>query len=177
MNKLAISIGVLLGAAALATAQQSPAVTETVSINGKTISIKYASPSVRGRVGKLFGKDGRIAQDSTYPVWRAGANAATTLHTDAALAIEGLSVPAGDYTLFINLADADNWELIVNKQTGQWGLRYDKGQDLGRVKMKMSKPAAMVENLKYKLSDEGGGRGRLTLEWENRSAYVGFSVK
>jgi hypothetical protein len=174
---ICISIGALIGAASLAPAQQSPGATETATIGGKTITIKYSSPRVRGREGKLFGKDGRIGKDATYPVWRAGANAATAFHTDATLDMGGLTVPSGDYTLFVNLADPNQWELIINKQTGQWGLKYDKAQDLGRVKMTMSKPSAMVENLKYTLSDEGGNRGKLTLEWENHSASVLFTVK
>ena len=175
--QICVAIGALLGAASLASAQQSPAATETVTIGGKTITITYSSPRVRGREGKLFGQDGRIGQDRDYPVWRAGANAATTLHTDAALDIAGLAVPSGDYTLFVNLADPNDWELIINKQTGQWGLSYDQGQDLGRVKMSMSKPSTMVENLKYTLGDEGGNQGKLTLEWENHSASVLFTVK
>jgi len=174
---VSISIGALIGAASLAPAQQSPPATESVTIGGKTITINYSSPRVRGREGQLFGKDGRIGKDRTYPVWRAGANAATALHTDATLVLDGLTVPGGDYTLFVNLADPDNWELIVNKQTGQWGLKYEQSQDLGRVKMAMSKPPALVENLKYTLSDEGGNRGKLTLEWENHSVSVTFTVK
>ena len=174
---ICISIGALLGTASLASAQQSPAATETVTIGGNTITITYSSPRVRGREGKLFGKDGRIGQDGTYPVWRAGANASTAFHTDATLDIGGLAVPSGDYTLFVNLTDPNNWELIINKQTGQWGLSYDQAQDLGRVKLTMSKPSTTVENLKYTLSDEGGNQGKLTLEWENHSASVLFTVK
>jgi hypothetical protein len=174
---ICMAIGVLIGTANFAFAQKSPPATETVTIGGKTITVTYSSPRVNGREGKLFGKDGRIGQDRTYPVWRAGANSATAFHTDAALDIGGLAVPSGDYTLFVNLEDPGNWELVVNKQTGQWGLAYDAAQDLGRVKMTMSKPATMVENLKYSLSDEGGNKGKLTLEWENHSASVLFTVK
>ncbi len=168
--------GVLAAAATLAWAQ-SPAATETKTIGGKTITIKYSSPRVNNRVGKLFGKDGRIGQDPTYPVWRAGANAATALHTDTDLDIAGLAVPKGDYTLYADVADQNNWQLIVNKQTGQSGMTYEKGQDLGRVKMTMSKPSAPIENLKYTLTDLGGNRGRLQLEWENHIASVTFAVK
>jgi hypothetical protein len=64
---------------------QSPAATESKTIGGKTITIAYNSPRVNRREGKLFGKDGRIGQDPTYPVWRAGANSATKFHTDADL--------------------------------------------------------------------------------------------
>jgi hypothetical protein len=66
--------------------------------------------------------------------------------------------------------------LIVNKQTGQWGTHYDKALDLGRVKMSMSKPLAPVEDLQYTLENPGGTTGKLTLEWENRSASVLFAV-
>ena len=156
---------------------QSPSATESKTIGGKTISIAYNSPRVNGRVGKLFGKDGRIGQDKTYPVWRAGANAATKFHTDAALDVGGLAVPAGDYTLYVDLTDPANWKLIINKQTGQWGLTYSQAQDLGRIPMTMAKPPAMVEELKYTLTDAGGNKGTLTLAWENVVASVPFTVK
>ena len=164
----------LLATAGLASAQP---VTESKSIGGKTISVTYFSPKVKGRIGKLFGKDGTIGQDSTYPVWRAGANAATAFHTDADLDVAGLAVPKGDYTLFIDLSDQNNWQLIVNKQTGQSGLDYDKAQDLGRVKMTMSKPPALVESMKFTIAEAGGNKARLTLEWENHSASVAITAK
>lgn len=173
----------ILGAAATLLAAgsvlfaQSPAATESKTFGGKTISISYASPRVNGREGKLFGKDGRIAQDRNYPVWRAGANAATKFHTDADLDMNGVAVPKGDYTLYVDLSDPAKWQLIVNKQTGQWGLSYSQAQDVGRVPMTMSKPASLVENLKYTLTDMGGNKGKLTLEWENVSASVPFTVK
>ena len=151
--------------------------TETVTIGGKTITIKYSSPAVNGRVGKIFSKDGLISGDDHYPVWRAGANAATAFHTDADLTIGALAVPKGDYTLFVNIANPEAWELIVNKQTGQSGLDYDAKQDLGRVKMTVAKPPAMVEQLKYTLTSTGGNKGKLTLAWENVEASVPFTVK
>jgi hypothetical protein len=175
--KRLFACGVALVVAAAVVSAQSPAATETRTFGGKTITVSYNAPKVSGRAGKLFGKDGRIGQDRNYPVWRAGANAATKLHTDADLDLGGLAVPKGDYTLFVDLTDPAAWKLIVNKQTGQWGLSYDKAQDVGRVAMTMSKPAALVEELKYTISDEGGGKGKLTLAWENVVASVAFTVK
>jgi Protein of unknown function (DUF2911) len=169
--------GVLIAAASPAFAATMSGQTESIAINGKTIGIKYSAPAVNGRVGKLFGKDGTIGQDANYPVWRAGANDATAFHTDADLDIGGLAVPKGDYTLFVNLANPASWELIINKQTGQQGLEYDAKQDLGRVKMTMSKPPAMVEQLKYTLSNAGGNKGKLQLAWEEHAASVIFTVK
>ena len=77
-------------AAGLASAQ-SPKATETATIGGKTITIQYSAPSVRGR--QIFGDGGLLSHDPNYPVWRAGANSATSLHTDADLDIGGLTVP------------------------------------------------------------------------------------
>jgi hypothetical protein len=57
------------------------------------------------------------------------------------------------------------------------GLDYNKAQDLGRIKMTMSKPPAAIENLKYTLVDEGANKGKLTLEWENHIASVPIVVK
>jgi hypothetical protein len=148
-----------------------------VTLAGKAISIAYSSPRVKGRAGHIFTADGLISHEPRYPVWRAGANQATKLHTEADLGIAGLQVPKGDYTLFVDISDPKGWLLIVNKQTGQWGLSYDKAQDLGRVKFTMAAPPALVEELKYTLADLGGGKATLTLAWENVSASVPISVR
>jgi hypothetical protein len=155
----------------------SPAATESATLAGKAIAIAYSSPKVKGRAGKIFTSDGLISHEPHYPVWRAGANAATKLHTDADLDIAGLKVPKGDYTLYVDISDPHGWLLIVNKQTGQWGMDYDKAQDLGRAKMTMAAPPALVENLKYTLTDKGGGKGTLTLAWEDMSVSVPIAVQ
>jgi len=166
-----------LAAANLSSAQapKSPPEETSVTVGGKSLTIKYSAPSVRGR--QIFGPGGLLSHEKNYPVWRAGANAATALHTDADLDVQGLAVPKGDYTLFVNLADPDHWELIINKQTRQWGLVYKQDMDLGRVKMEMSKPPAPVETYKMTLSSAGGNSGKLQLEWENHAASVNFTVK
>ena len=69
---------------------------ESVTIAGKIITIAYSSPGVKGRAGHIFGKDGLIGHDPSYPVWRAGANSATKLHTETDLTLGGLAVPKGD---------------------------------------------------------------------------------
>jgi len=184
MKRFLICTGLLIVAATLSAQQtppkappKSPPATETATIGGKTITITYSSPGVKGRAGKIFTKDGLISHDSTYPVWRAGANAATKLHTEADLVLGGLTVPQGDYSLYVDISDPDQWVLIVNKQTGQWGTKYDKTQDLGRVKFHTTTVPDLLENLKYTIKDSGGNKGRLTLAWENKSASVHIKVQ
>jgi hypothetical protein len=152
----------------------SPPAETTVTIAGKNISIKYSAPSMRGR--KIFGEEGIIRKDPTWPVWRAGANAATAFHTDADLTIGSLNVPAGDYTLFV-LPETGKWQLIVNKQTKQWGLSYAQAQDLGRVPMTTTKAPSPIETFYIKLSQAGSNKGKLEMGWEDVVASVDFTVK
>jgi hypothetical protein len=152
----------------------SPSKSTSVTINGKAIKIDYSAPSMRGR--KIFGEGGVITKDSTYPVWRAGANAATALHTEGDLTIGNLAVPQGNYSLYVDTG-ANPWQLIINKQTGQDGTEYDKAQDLGRVPLSVTKPPAPIETYKITLSNAGGNKGKLQLEWENVVASVDFTVK
>jgi hypothetical protein len=104
------------------------------------------------------------------------------LHTDATLDLHGLTVPAGDYSLYVFL-DKGKWELIVNKKTGQWGINMDgsttdaPGDELGRTAMTVAKTPSPVEKLKIELASAGGNRGKLTVDWENVSASVPFTVK
>ncbi|HEY1985944.1 MAG TPA: DUF2911 domain-containing protein [Terracidiphilus sp.] len=180
MKRLLICTG-LLAAATTLIAQQGPPASPpqkvAATIGGTPVSISYSSPGVKGREGKIFTKDGLISHNPHYPVWRAGANSATTLEAGGDLQIGNVTVPKGTYTLFVDISDPDNWVLIVNKKTGEWGLAYDSTQDLGKVKMQMATPpGGMVENLKYTITDSGGGKGILTLAWENHSASVPIST-
>ncbi len=174
MKRFLMGLSILALAVSLPAQQKptlSPPAKATATIEGKTFSITYSSPRVRGREGKIFTKDGLISHDPHYPVWRAGANSATTLHTDADLKIGDLSVPKGDYTLFVDISNPDQWTLIVNKQTGEWGLKYDGTQDLGKTAMTMSKPPQMVEDLRWAIK-AGSGKATITLTWEDHSASV-----
>lgn len=156
---------------------KSPATTETATIAGKAIAIHYSAPAVRGREGHIFTKDGLISHDPGYPLWRAGANAATTLHTEGEVELGGVTLAKGDYSLYVDLSDPEHWVLVVNKQTGQWGLSHDAAQDVVRLPMKMEKPEKLVESLKFSLKDEGNGKGSLALVWEHYCGAVEFRVK
>lgn len=169
----ALQLAIILACASTVFAQSPPA-RATAAIGGKTVTVQYSAPSVRGR--KIFGDGGLLSRDPTYPAWRAGANAATLFKTDGAIDVGGLTVPPGNYTLYVWVKDPEQWELILSKQTGQWGLTYSAAADLGRVKMTMSKPA-LVETLKYTLTDKGSGAGELRLEWEHHAATVTIHAK
>lgn len=174
----AIFIAGSLGMAHASCTSANRAGTASVTIGGKAVTIGYCAPSVRGR--KIFGGAGALQPDNS--VWRAGADSATSLHTDADLSFPGLNIPKGDYTLYIAL-DTGKWDLIVSKQTGQWGINrdgstsLDPAKELGRVHLNMSKPPALVELYKIALTSEGGNKGKLELAWENVTASADFTAK
>jgi hypothetical protein len=151
----------------------SPAAKVCATLAGKPITIRYGAPSVRGR--QIFGDGGLVSRDWTYPVWRAGANAATTLTTGVDLDIDGLQVPAGTYTLYVLVRDPENWHLIVNRQTRQRGHIYNARLDLGRVAMMMDKPKESVEKLRWLITTIGN-TATIRLEWENHAASVPIRV-
>jgi hypothetical protein len=170
--KTVVLAAVLLGAiGAPAQAQKklaSPRDTTRATIAGAKLLVDYGRPSKRNR--EIFG--GLVPFGR---VWRTGANEATTLVTDRALAFGSLSVPAGTYTLW-TLPDKDRWQLIVNRQTGQWGTEYDQSKDLGRVPMKVEPLSAPVEQLVIKLVPSNGG-GTLRVEWDQTAAVIPFTVR
>src|SRR5437762_13327515 len=98
-TSLITAVCYLAAGSTLAWAQASPPAQASATIGGKMLSIRYSAPSVRGR--KIFGEGGILSRDPTYPAWRAGANAATTLRTEADLMIGTVAVPKGSYTLYV----------------------------------------------------------------------------
>lgn len=170
---LPVVVAVMI-ASSLLTAQQKPPLSPPgeASVkfdNGKTVTIKYSRPSMRGR--KIYG--GLVPYGK---VWRTGANSATSLTTDTALEIGGTTVPAGNYTLY-SVPGENSWQLIVNKQTGQWGTSYDQGQDLARIPMKVSQLPSGLETFTIALDKTGAKSATLKLEWELTSASVNITEK
>ena len=126
-------------------------------IGGAAFTVDYGRPLARGRV--LLGNV--VPYDR---VWRTGANAATQLTTSAPITLAGLRLPAGTYTLW-TIPHARGAELIVNRQTGQWGTRYDAARDLGRAPMTAETLAAPVERFTISIDAVDARRGTLAMAW------------
>ena len=146
----------------------SPPANVAAVIAGKKIAIDYYAPSMHGR--KIMG--GLVPFGE---VWCTGANWATKLTTEANLQMGGLKLPAGSYSIW-TLPNANEWTLIVNKQTGQFHKDYDSSTDLGRTKMNLKTLAHPVETFKIELRSDGGNQGTLALDWETTEASIPFTV-
>jgi len=150
-------------------APASPPAQASVKIGAASITIDYARPSMKGRT--IMG--GLVPYDK---VWRTGANAATTLKTDAAITIGGTEIPAGTYTIY-SLPGEKAWKLIINKQIGQWGTQYDQAQDFARIDLKMESLPQPVELFTITLNSAGANAGQIVLEWERTRLTAAIAAK
>jgi len=131
--------------------------TARATIGQASMWVDYGRPLARGRT--LLG--GVIPYGE---VWRTGANAATQFSTSAPVTLAGMKLSPGMYTLW-TLPSATGVELIVNKQSGQWGTGYDPKFDLGKAPMTTAVTAAPVEKFTISIVPVDAHRGTLTMEW------------
>ena len=137
--------------------------------DGKTVTVNYSSPRMRGR--KIFGDLVPFGE-----VWRAGADDATSFVSNADLIVGGKVAPAGKYTLF-TLPTQTKWTLIISKQTGEWGIPYPGEKfDLGRMEMKVSKLTAPSENFTISF-DQAGTSCTMKMDWEMTRASIDIAEK
>jgi hypothetical protein len=155
---------------------------------GKWIVVDYGRPILRGRKN-IFGAGADYGQkvNAGAPVWRAGANVTTRLHTEVPLVLGGKTLPAGDYSLFVELKPAA-WTLIVsnqpyqqkydpNNKTDTWGsYNYDPKFDVMRVPMKVGTTTPSVDQFTIDFLNVTDAGGTLAMRWEATMATVDFKV-
>ena len=147
----------------------SPHEKTSATIDGKKITIEYGRPYMKGR--KIFG-----GLEPLGKVWRAGADEATTLTTDADLTIGSLKVPKGQYALFI-IPETSKWTLVVNKVANQWGaFSYDQSKDLGRTEMKFATAGSPLEQFTISIEPAGPKHAILKMAWERVVATADITV-
>ncbi|HXV64301.1 MAG TPA: DUF2911 domain-containing protein [Vicinamibacteria bacterium] len=136
---------------------QSPRATAELSLNGATISVEYGRPSLKGR--------DLLSLAPVGTVWRLGADQSTTLTIDGTATFGTIVVRAGEYSLFLERTAADDWMLVVNSQTGQWGTEHDRRRDLLAVPLKWDVGEASTEQLTIELTKETDETGILAIRW------------
>ena len=156
---------------------------------GKWIDIVYGRPLLRGR--EAFPGKGAEYGKVTYagaPVWRAGANASTRLKTEVPLSIGGKVVPAGEYSLFIELKSPSEWTFIVSnwaaaqkfneasKDALYGAFEYTPDKDVTRAAMKVEALPFRMEQLTWEFLDVTDAGGRMAVMWDKNVASVPFKV-
>ena len=145
------------------TKSKSPEAVAVFKQDGLEVEVNYCQPAKQGRAifGTLlpYGK-----------VWRTGANEATVISFNKDVLLAGKPLKAGKYTLW-TIPGANEWTIILNSQTGQWGTSYDESQDVLRVKVASATKPDMAESFKIDFSPQDGGSDML-LRWDSTEVAV-----
>jgi hypothetical protein len=130
------------------------------TVAGKTVAIDYGRPSLKGR--------DMLGQAQVGQAWRMGADAATTLKTDADLAFGAIQVPKGEYVLKATKVAADQWQLnVVGKADGS---------KVADVPLTASKADASVEQFTIDVTGDKD-KGELKLRWGTTVLGAAFTGK
>ena len=132
--------------------------TARATIGAVTFLVDYGRPMLRGRtlLGDVIGYD---------EVWRTGANAATQFTTSAPITLDGLSLPAGIYSLWTAPHKNGVVDLIVSKEHGQWGTDYESKFGLGTAPLHTETVKAPIEKFTISIVPADARHGSLVLEW------------
>ncbi|MCY4159810.1 MAG: DUF2911 domain-containing protein [Bacteroidetes bacterium] len=172
---------------AFAQRSSSPRGEASTQIGEAWIIVDYGRPILRGRT-EIFGSGEEYGTmvTGTAPVWRAGANKSTRLHTEIPLMIGNVEVAAGEYSVFVEL-DQGNWTFVLSSHEakdsgrapgdGLWGAYgYTSDKDVLRTSMAVSETAASADQFTIGFFDVTDKGGVLSMMWENTTASVSFTV-
>jgi len=160
MPKRFVFVAALIGLAAPAFPQANPRGEAEATFAGKSVSIEYGRPSLKGR--------DMLAQASVGQSWRLGADAATSLTTEADLAFGEVNVPKGDYILTATKVGEDEWVMNV--------LAKDDREKVADVPLTPAKSKEAVETFTIRLNGEGN-EGRVRMLWGSTVLKASFTAK
>jgi hypothetical protein len=160
MMKRIACAAVVLAAAAPAFAQMNPRGEAKATVAGKAVSVEYGRPSLKGR--------DMLGQAQVGQAWRMGADAATSLKTDADLSFGSATVPKGEYILTATKVAADQWHLNV--------LSTADRAKVADVPLSSAKAAAPAEQFTIDLTG-AGDKGTLKLTWGTTALETAFTGK
>jgi hypothetical protein len=188
-SALALALGAVLAAQGGGRRLASPAGSSSTQIGSNWIDITYGRPLTRGR--DVFGSGttyGAITHVDGAQIWRAGANVSTRLKTDVPLVINGKTVPAGEYSVFIDVKTPTDWTFILSNWPAQttydpsnkaalWGsFGYTPDKDVVRSPMRVSQTTTSVDELTWLFVNVTPAGGSLEILWDKTVALVPFKV-
>ena len=188
-SAVVLALGALLEAQGPGGRPSSPTGSSSTEIGSKWIDITYGRPLKRGR--DVFGSGasyGAITHTDGAEVWRAGANVSTRLKTEVPLVINGKTIPAGEYSVFIDVKSPTDWTFILstwpaqttydpNNKAALWGsFHYTPDKDVVRAPMKVTQTTTSVDELTWLFVDVTPAGGALEIAWDKTTAVAPFRV-
>lgn len=156
----------LLGADAqqIKTPAASPTQTLKQDFGISSVELVYSRPGIKGR--KIFGDLVPYGK-----VWRTGANSATRLKFNDDVTIGGQPLKAGEYAVF-TIPNENEWEIIINKGTANWGTDYNQDLDILRFKVKPTKLDNTIETFTMQFANVKPASTDLLLTWDKTSVAI-----
>lgn len=158
MRMRSLSLAVLVASSAPASpAHAADRGLAKVTLAGKAISIDYGRPSLGGR--------DMLSRLPPGESWRMGADADTTLKTDAELAFGSTMAPKGEYVLTAKRSTQGKWSLVLSNS--------DRTVEVPLAEQKL------VESVEVFTIELGGqaGKGQFLMKWALMALSAPFTAK
>jgi hypothetical protein len=158
-NLLIACLFVSYSQAQISMPQPSPAAKISQKFGLAEVTVSYSRPAAKGRM--IFGD--LVPFDK---IWRTGANSPTKVKFDADVMVEGIKVPAGEYSLF-SVPGKTEWTIILNKDSKNGGaFAYQEADDVAKFKVKSMALANTVESFTINVTDVTFNTAILEISWE-----------
>ncbi len=152
----------------LRTPAPSPTQTVQQDFGISTVQLIYSRPNMRGR--KVFGDLVPYGK-----VWRTGANQATRLKFNDDVMIGGQPLKAGEYAVY-TIPNENEWDIIINKGSANWGTNYKQEDDILRVKVKPTRLNDAVETFTMQFENVKPTSADLKIMWEKTAVAIPIST-
>lgn len=154
----------------------SPHETISARISGDRITLTYGRPYTvkpgTTEARKIWG--GLVPYGEP---WRLGADEATQLVTQKPLEIQGKTIPAGAYTLYMIPQEKGTSQLAFSTQLGGWGIPVDQSHDLVRVDLDKTPLDKTADQFTMTVGKGSSGGGEIKMMWEDTQFSVPFTVQ
>ena len=152
------------------TPQPSPFSSIEQVIGLTDVKINYSRPAMRNR--KIMGDLVPFGE-----LWRAGANANTTIEFSDDVIISGQNLSAGKYAIFIR-PGVSMWEVFFYNKIGNGGLpvKWDTDAVAAVAESSVTSLAEEIESFTISLDDLNQNGANLNFKWENTQAGLKLEV-
>jgi hypothetical protein len=175
MKRVALIVVVLAVAAGLTqfaykqyTRRFSPEAQASFANDGLKVTVDYCQPARKGRL--IFGDSAARALVPYGKVWRTGANEATRITINENIVLAGTPLKAGEYSLW-TIPGKEDWQVVINRETGQWGTQYDAAQDVFRTKVSSEHVPEIHELFEISFVPQTGGTDMI-LQWDQTKVNI-----
>ena len=152
------------------TPQPSPFSKVEQKVGLTDVTFEYSRPGVKGRT--IFGDLVPYGK-----LWRAGANANTKITFSTDVTIEGQTIKAGTYAIFVT-PNKTNWEVVFYTDASNWGTpeKWDDTKVAAKTTVDVHEVPFNVESFTMDINNLSNNGGTLEFIWEKTYVGVPFTV-